>query len=241
MREAKKSLSQNFLIDKNICKKITKLTNINNEIVIEIGPGKGFLTKYILFDKPKKLILIEKDDKLYENLLIDYKKNKSVMLINDDIFNFNFNKFKNVIIISNLPYNISTKIILHLFKYKNNIKEMIFMVQKEVAIKFDYNKINMNKYKFYTKLVSNYKKCFDVSPKVFIPKPKVNSSIVKFIYTKKNIDFEKAEKFSRIIFSSPRKKINSKIKNIDLKYKEVLNKRIDALSIGELLTIYNFF
>ena len=114
---AKKSLSQNFLNDKNICKKIINQTIIRNKIIVEIGPGYGFMTNYILEKKPKKLILIEKDLYLSALLIKKYKKNNKVHVIENDVLKFNFEKYKNLIIISNLPYNISTKVILYLFKF----------------------------------------------------------------------------------------------------------------------------
>ena len=239
MVKAKKSLSQNFIIDKNICKKIVKQTNINNKIVIEIGPGYGFLTDILLMNNPKKILLIEKDCQLVLFLKQKYKNNNKVKILNNDVIKVDFSKFKNVKIISNLPYNISTKIILYLFNFNKNISEMVFMIQKEVALKFDYNLIKMNKYKFLTKIVSTFSRCFDVSPKVFIPKPKVFSSVVKFKFNKKKFDLNKANVFSNLIFKNVRKKIHN---NLRIETKSLLlHKRISQLTIDELLTIYKFF
>ncbi len=239
MVKAKKSLSQNFIIDKNICKKIVKQTNINNKIVIEIGPGYGFLTDILLMNNPKKILLIEKDYQLVLFLKQKYKNNNKVKILNNDVIKVDFSKFKNVKIISNLPYNISTKIILYLFNFNKNISEMVFMIQKEVALKFDYNLIKMNKYKFLTKIVSTFSRCFDVSPKVFIPRPKVFSSVVKFKFNKKKFDLNKANVFSNLIFKNVRKKIHN---NLRMETKSLLlHKRINQLSIDELLTIYKFF
>ena len=239
MVKAKKSLSQNFLIDQNISKKIINQTNVENNNILEIGPGYGFLTDSILEKNPKKIFLIEKDFNLKKYLVEKYKNNKKVMIFCEDILKFNLNEFKNIIIISNLPYNISAEIILYLFKFNYNIKEMIFMIQKEQAIKFDYKIPGMNKYKFITKIVSTFNRCFDVSSKVFIPKPKITSTVVKFVMNRKNIDFYKVNKFSKLIFKNVRKKIGNNIK-----YKiqnELLNKRVNELKINELLIIYNSF
>ena len=239
MVKAKKSLSQNFIIDKNICKKIVKQTNINNKIVIEIGPGYGFLTDILLMNNPKKILLIEKDYQLVLFLKQKYKNNNKVKILNNDVIKVDFSKFKNVKIISNLPYNISTKIILYLFNFNKNISEMVFMIQKEVALKFDYNLIKMNKYKFLTKIVSKFSRCFDVSPKVFIPRPKVFSSVVKFKFNKKKFDLNKANVFSNLIFKNVRKKIHN---NLRMETESLLlHKRVNQLSIDELLTIYKFF
>ncbi len=239
MLKPKKSLSQNFLIDKNISNKILNYVNLNNKNVLEIGPGYGFMTDNILKKKPKKIILIEKDIELIKYLKKKYKENKKIIIIENDILNYNLSTQNNLIIISNLPYNVSTKIILYLFTFNVNIIEMIFMIQKEVAIKFNYKIKNMNKYKFLTRIVSDYEICFDVSKKVFFPKPKVLSSVVKFKFRKKVIDFNKAKNFSNIIFKNVRKKINNNIKlNTN---NSLINKRVSELNIEELLCIYNLF
>ena len=239
MAEPKKSLSQNFLIDKNISKKIVEQTQVKGNHILEIGPGYGFLTDSILEKNPKKVYLIEKDHNLKKILIEKYKNNKKVNIIGDDILLTSLNKFKNLIIISNLPYNISSKIILYLFSYNKNIYEMIFMIQKEMALKFDYKLPNMNKYKFLTRVVSNYTRCFDISSKVFFPKPKVNSTIVKFKFNKKNIDLNKAIYFSTKIFKNVRKKIHNNLEiNVE---NNLLKKRVNQLNIDELICIYDLF
>ena len=239
MIRAKKSLSQNFLIDKNISKKIVNQVNIYKKIVLEIGPGYGFMTDHILESNPKKLILVEKDNNLIKYLKDKFKDNNKIEIIEMDIINFNLSNFKNLIIISNLPYNISTKIILYLFHFNKNISEMVLMLQKEVAEKFDYRHPIMNKYKFLTKILSNYKICFNVSPNVFFPKPKVESSIVKFKLMNKDININKAKIFSNLIFKNVRKKISN---NIKIKHSSnLLDKRVNQLSIKELLKIYYLF
>ena len=239
MLRSKKSLSQNFLTDKNICNKIIKQTNINGKTILEIGPGYGFMTDHILLKNPKEIHLIEKDTLLVKYLRKKYQDNKKVFINEDDILDVNLSKFKNLIIISNLPYNISTKIILYLFNYNKNIYELIIMIQKEVALKFDYNLPNMNKYKFLTYIVSIYSRLFDVSSKVFVPKPKVKSTVVKFRFNKKDFDKEKAIKFSNLIFKNIRKKINN---NINIKNSnQLLEKRVNQLTIEELFNIYNLF
>lgn len=239
MIRAKRSLSQNFLVDKNISKKIVDQTIIKNKTILEIGPGYGFLTDSILLKKPKKILLVEKDTNLKEKLYEKYKDNKKVEIIGSDILSLKLNKFKDLVIISNLPYNISTKVILYLFHFNENIYEMIFMIQKEVAQKFDYNLPKMNKYKFLTKIMSFYFRYFEVSPKVFVPQPKVKSTVVKFKFKKENIDIKKALFFSDLIFKNVRKKIYKNL-NLEKTDNNILNKRVNQLTIEELLWIYNF-
>ncbi len=236
----KKSLGQNFLKDKNICKKIIGLTKIKDENILEIGPGYGVLTDEILKHNPKKVILIEKDKLLTEILKEKYINRKNVTIINDDVLLINFNKLNNFKIISNLPYNISTKLILKVLINQKSFLELIVMIQKEVAEKFDY-KNKINKYNFYSKLFSNYRICFDVSNNVFYPKPKINSSVVKFEIKYINIDIKKLDKFSKIIFNQKRKKILNKSNLFKLSNEDNLNKRIEELTFEEVLRIYNSF
>ena len=103
MKEPKKSLGQNFLIDQNIIKKIIKQTNIKDENIVEIGPGYGSLTNHILKKKPKKLIIIEKDLEIFKFLKNKFKNQKRIEIINNDALKYDFTKLKNFKIISNLP------------------------------------------------------------------------------------------------------------------------------------------
>ena len=138
MIKPKKSLGQNFLIDNNILNKIIKLTEISNNNIVEIGPGSGNLTRKIIEQKPKDLILIEKDYNLTNYLKNNLKKKKNLKIFNEDILKFDLEKNikKNSIIIGNLPYNVSSQILIKLIKFKNwlpKYKKLILMFQKEVA------------------------------------------------------------------------------------------------------------
>ena len=115
------------------------------------------------------------------------------------------------------------------------------MIQKELAIKFDYKKKKINKYKFIIKYCSDYKILFDVSNKVFFPKPKVQSKIVEFKLKTKNIDQKKLLNFTEIIFGNKRKTIKNKFTNISSINKEILNKRVEELNYYQILEIYKFF
>ena len=108
MDYAKKSLGQNFLVDKNIIKKIVSLIKIKNKNIIEIGPGRGALTDEIISREPKSLILIEKDIELANQLSKKFSKNKSIKVYNEDILSFNFGNIQNkkFSVFGNLPYNI---------------------------------------------------------------------------------------------------------------------------------------
>lgn len=137
----KKSLGQNFLLDKNIQIKIVNLISIKNKNIIEIGPGNGQITDKIIIKKPKKLVLIEKDYNLYNLLKKKYNKLTYISIFNNNVLLIDFNKNINFNIISNLPYNLSVKIIIKLLTHYNNFDEMVFMIQKDVAEKMNYKLI----------------------------------------------------------------------------------------------------
>ena len=248
MLKFKKSLGQNFLIDKNICIKITKLTNIKNNEIIEIGPGKGILTDEIIKNKPKKITLIEKDKNLFNLLIKKYEKIKFIKIVNEDALKYDYgNKNNKRILISNLPYNISIKLIINWIKLKNRFGQMILMVQKEVAEKMNYhNSLKKNRLNLIMEISSLYNIEFYVSKNVFYPKPKIESAVIKII-PKKNVkvDYENFEKFTRIIFNYKRKKISNVInKKFILKSKinkNILEKRAEDLKTNELLFIYQNF
>ena len=111
MIKAKKSLGQNFLVDRNILEKIANIIEIKDKTILEVGPGTGNLTSFILKNKPKKIIVIEKDNYLASNL--NNMFNNQLTVINQDILNINENKISNekIIVYGNLPYNISTEIL----------------------------------------------------------------------------------------------------------------------------------
>ena len=223
---AKKSLGQNFLIDKNIINKIVNIGNINeNKIVMEIGPGYGYLTKSILLMKPKKTFLIEKDKKLIPFLKNEFLNNKNLKIINEDILNIiKTKKFeKGIIVYGNLPYNISTQILASLILLKEWppwYENLILMFQKEVADRILAKKNTKN----YGRLsvLSNWrldiKKHFDVSNNSFFPKPKINSTVLSFKPKKNNLFHLKNPKnleiVTRILFSNKRKMINKNFKKL---------------------------
>ena len=240
MIKAKKSLGQNFLIDKNVINKIINTIEITNNNIIEIGPGLGALTEKILKKNPNKLIIIEKDFELYQKLIKKFD-NEKLTIINEDVMLYDFSKLKNFKLISNLPYNISSKFLLKIIKLNKNFTELVCMIQSELAEKLDYNNGKMNKYKFIFEYCGRYKILFNVSPNVFYPKPKVNSKIVKFVFYKKNIQSQNLDYFINSFFINKRKKIKSN-KNITVLIDQnVENKRYEDLEYKEILDIYKRF
>ena len=244
MHIPKKSLGQNFLLDHNLLKKIVSNINIKNKNIIEIGSGTGLLTNEIIKQNPKKLILLEKDNSLYEKLRLKYLDNKSIEIENIDVLRDNLSFKNNFNIIANLPYNISTKLIIKLLiKYKN-FKEMVFLVQKEVSDKFRYKFFKKkNKYSLFLEIVSNFEVLHNISNKVFYPKPKVQSTLIKITPKNIEIDKEKLWIFSNKIFMNKRKKINNKFNRFNNQFidNKILEKRPEDLNKLEYLELFNLF
>ena len=215
MIKAKKSLGQNFLIDSNIINIIVNSINIKNKNILEIGPGTGNLTSFILSKEPKRVCVIEKDHELSKYLSDKYSNN--LQIINDDVLNINeSNLFKEkVIVFGNLPYNISTEILTKwIVNLKNDFwfEALILMFQKEVAdrINASFNLANYGRLSILANWKLKISKISDVKPHSFHPKPKVDSSILLF-KPKENFykikDPKNLEKITRIFFSNRRKMI----------------------------------
>ena len=233
MIKAKKSLGQNFLIDNNILELIVNTINIKNKSVVEIGPGTGNLTNYILKKNPNKLLVIEKDNKLAKELRNKFSNN--LQIINDDVLDINeSNLFKEkVIVFGNLPYNISTEI---LSKWIVNLRDnfwfeaLVLMFQKEVAdrVVANFNNSNYGRLSILANWKLNISKISDIKPNSFKPKPKVDSSLLFFTPKKdfyKIKDPKNLEKITRIFFSNRRKMIKkpyNQIFNGNLKVLEKL-------------------
>ncbi len=234
IKRPKKSLGQNFLIDKNILEKISNSVIIDpSDEILEIGPGTGNLTEFLIKKKSKKITIIEKDKDLVQ-LLKDKFKN-TVEILNEDFLNFsNNNILKNkLIIFGNLPYNISSQILVKLIinKEKYQYQKLIFMFQKELAdrILSDENSKQYGRISILSKWKFNIIKLFDVNPNSFNPKPKVKSSVLLFILKKKTPKLKNVknlEYVTRVFFNQRRKKIKKPL-NILFKNKTNLIKKLN--------------
>ena len=183
--KAKKSLGQNFLIDREVLEKIVSITDITNKEVLEIGPGSGNLTTYILKKKPKKLYVVEKDDDLA--ILLKEKFDTEIEIINDDILKVSESTISDqkLSVFGNLPYNISTEI---LSKWILNIgsnfwfDSLVLMFQKEVADRIisEFNNSNYGRLSILSSWKLNVKKILDIKPQSFSPRPKIDSSLLLF-------------------------------------------------------------
>jgi 16S rRNA (adenine1518-N6/adenine1519-N6)-dimethyltransferase len=229
---AKKSLGQNFLTDRNVLEIIVNTTRIKDKNILEIGPGTGNLTSFILKKNPKKFYVIEKDNDLSENLNNTFKD--QLTIINDDILNIDENLLFNekVTVFGNLPYNISTEI---LSKWIVNLKDnfwfdyLVLMFQKEVADRIiaNFNKSTYGRLSILSNWKLNVKKICDIRPESFSPKPKVDSSLLFFspkqsfhkIKNPKNL-----EKVTRIFFSQRRKMLKKPFNQLFNGDKKILSK-----------------
>ncbi len=253
-----KRLGQNFIFDKNILNKIVSLLDPNSsDLVIEIGPGLGGLTETMLERGFKKILLIEKDKKL-SNILVDIKsrfpENLDVQF--EDALNFDFTSlnFKNISIISNLPYNVATKILTKLLFEQHNLKKfdnLILMFQKEVAerIVAKHSTKNYGRLSIISQYLYQCSISFNLNPSVFYPKPKVESSIVTFNSKKitSNIKISTLEEITRLSFSQRRKMIKSNLKSIidEKTLKEVYeinpNSRPENISANDYIRISQLY
>ena len=221
----KKKLGQNFLHDKNIISSIVNKANIEDEDIIEIGPGPGILTESILNNKARSLLAIEKDHSFEVNLKkirSNYRDNFDYLI--NDIIDFDFKKLtkKNYKFVSNLPYNISVPFILKMIRIRNIIpwKEMILMVQKEVAerITAKINTKNYGRLSIMVNLNNDVKKLLNVKPSSFIPRPKVDSTVIKISPKNKdiNINTEIFENIVKTCFSQRRKKVKNNLDQLNI-------------------------
>ena len=236
----KKKYGQNFLIDQNIIEKICSLILTKNLNILEIGPGDGRLTKHILNFEPKILKIIEIDDDLIPDLNLKFNNYKNIKIIKKD-----FLKYKIIgkvdLIISNLPYNISSQILAKICLLEDLPTNLILMFQKEFAQRLLDKKLNS-----LNSLVSCFYDIdvrFNVSKNCFRPIPKVDSTILSFS-RKENLLLEKIEvnefvNFKRNLFSYKRKTLNNLLKKYDFdKDKYDLSVRIEDINLQQLIKIF---
>ena len=216
MIKAKKSLGQNFLVDENIINKIINVIDITNRNILEVGPGTGNLTNEILKKNPNSFLAIEKDNSLAKEL--EKRFQNKVNIINNDILKINENSLsiKPLTVFGNLPYNISTEIlikwIMNMDYKKSWFNYLVLMFQKEVAdrIVANYN----NKTYGRLSIIANWRLNIidNINRHSFSPKPKVESSLLILEPKKNFLNFKNPknlEKITRIFFMHRRKKIKA--------------------------------
>ncbi len=219
----RKSLGQNFLVDENIARKIILKLNPNpQDVILEIGPGYGVLTKY-LFPKIKKVIAVEIDRKLTQTLNAQYGQINNFDLITADFLKIDLGQYINGTdrfrIMGNIPYHITSPVIFKIFKIRDSVHDMILMIQKEVAQRIVANP-GCKEYgilSVFSQLFSHPQILFHVSRNVFIPKPDVDSSVIRWDFSKKQKLHVKSEaRFDRLIhvvFQQRRKMLRKSLKS----------------------------
>ncbi len=216
MIRAKKSLGQNFLIDQNIINKIINVVEIKNKNILEIGPGTGNLTSKIIEKNPKKISVIEKDNDLA--FFLNKKFGERIKVINKDVLKIDENSLdKNTLtVFGNLPYNISTEILIKWILNMNDqeiwFDHLVLMFQKEVAdrIVSKFNTKNYGRLSILANWKLDIEKICDVKPSCFLPKPRIDSSLLIFKPKKKFFKINNAknlELITRIFFMHRRKMI----------------------------------
>ncbi len=195
-----KEFGQNFLTDKNILEKIVELSKVDKDVsVIEIGPGFGVLTKFLL-EKAKKVISIEIDQRLKNVLEYTLNDYKNFELIISDALKLDFNKLieekietKRVVLVANLPYYVTTPIITKVLESNLNLESITIMVQKEVAQRLiaDENSKDNSSISLFVKYYADITYGFDVSRNVFVPSPNVDSAVVYMKLKKERFEYEK--------------------------------------------------
>jgi len=221
---AKKMFGQNFLIDDNILQGIVESANVNaQDTVVEIGPGLGNLTHYIL-EKGAKVIAFEIDTDMIQILNDRFENNSNLEIINKDILKVNMKEYlkdNKVKIIANLPYYITSPIIFKLLEYRKNIQSITIMIQKEVADRInakphskDYGVLTIN-----TNYMADVEKLIDVPNTSFIPAPNVTSAVIQITPNtgkEKALGIKDEVMFKDLVkkaFSARRKKLSNSLQN----------------------------
>jgi len=228
----KKSLGQNFLIDRNVLELIVDTVDIANKEVLEIGPGSGNLTSFLLKKSPSKVYVIEKDDELA--LLLQDKFSDEIIIINDDVLKISEDKISNekLTVFGNLPYNISTEI---LSKWITNLNKkiwfesLVLMFQKEVAERIiaESNTSKYGRLSILSNWKLNIKKIMDIKAQSFSPRPKVDSTLLLFTPRNNIFELEDAknlEMITRVFFSQRRKMLKKPFNQVFTNAKEVADK-----------------
>ena len=226
---AKKSLGQNFLLDRNITDKIIQsslkkqgLTSFNGSHIFEVGPGPGGLTRSILCSNPNKLTVIELDERCIKIMQdIRSKIGERLEIINQDALSYNFSSDENLPkhIISNLPYNISVPLLTKWLQDIGKYQSLTLMFQKEVAdrITAPIKTKNYGRISILSQLQCKITKLLDLNPECFTPAPKIWSSVLLFqpSETPLNInEISNLEKLTSQTFSMRRKMIRQSLKSI---------------------------
>lgn len=258
---AKISLGQNFLVDENVIEKIVNTMDESDDLaIIEIGPGLGSLTEHLL-KKAKKVVSIEIDQNMVTILKDNFEDVEHFELIHEDILKYDLEtlvkdlkkEYRDVYLVANLPYYITSDILLTVFKLEVLIDQLLVMVQTEFGERL-VSKHNTKAYRPVTVVAKTFYRCkmsFNISKNVFYPKPKITSSIVKMTLKDSNvINKEKYIDFVELCFTQKRKTLynNLRLELSEDEAKQLLkdakiaeNMRPAELDIADYLRLYEVY
>lgn len=243
----KKSLGQHFLIDENIARKIVESLPDDVESILEIGPGTGVLTKYLLSRDNTKLLCIETDEEAVEFLIKKYPDIRNKIL-HEDFLKSDLHKIlqTKTSIIGNFPYNISSQIFFRILEHRENIDVVVCMIQKEVAERIASPPGN-KKYGILSVLLQTYfdiKLLFSVNENVFTPPPKVKSAVIRLIRNPEKPSPENTKLYFQIVksgFNYRRKTLRNALKSLNLDLQklpqDLLGKRAEQLGVEEFMVL----
>lgn len=242
--QPKRSLGQNFFVNQNLGDNIVKkVLETQPELIIEIGPGKGFFTeRFLQIQIP--FIAIEKDDLLAEQLKFLHPQ---LTIYNKDVLDLDLNEIipegKKVTVYGSLPYNVSKKIIEQCIK-NEKIQNCVFIIQKEVAERYT-AKNRISSLSLLTSIYANSKILLQIPPEAFKPKPHVESALILFSKREKSLTQEEIKSFRKyldIVFKQPRKMLRNNLKNyysLDSISETFLNNRAESMNLEDHLTLWH--
>jgi 16S rRNA (adenine1518-N6/adenine1519-N6)-dimethyltransferase len=249
--KAKKHLGQHFLTDLDIAKRIVESLSLTEKYkkVVEVGPGMGVLTQYLIEHKEYQTYPVDVDRESIGFLVEKYPQLKGD-IIYGDFLKMDLNdiiKDESFAVIGNFPYNISSQILFKVLDFKEQIPEVVGMFQKEVAERFaegpgskTYGITSVLLQAFY-----NVEYLFTVGPEVFDPPPKVQSAVIRFTRNEKsklNCDEKKFKQVVKMAFNQRRKTMRNSLKSLirdEIKENEVFNLRPEQLSVEEFVELTN--
>ena len=222
----KKSLGQNFIQNKDFIFKLSALIRSDNDTnIFEIGPGMGALTDQLIKKKFKNLYLIEKDFLLFQKLENKFKNDNNIFAFNEDALDYNYeaiNKKQKSLIIGNLPFNISSQLLINWivnYNWPPFYNKMVLMFQKEVANRIiaRHNQKSYSRISVISQARCEIKVLLDAPSNIFSPKPKVDGTVLEFSPITKypDIDISNLQKLLRKSFEHRRKKIKTSLKDYD--------------------------
>jgi len=230
------------LVSSGVLDRLVELAEIKEEVVVEIGPGTGNLTKRLLNTPLKRLYLLEIDPEMVEKLKVSLNDPRVVIFQTDaTTFDFNTLNEKELKLIGNLPYNVASLIIENTIYHKHLIYQAFYMVQKEVAERLIQQKSWLS---VFVNTFYQLEYLMSIPPRFFVPPPKVNSAYLKF--TRKNFDeikdLKRYKSFLVQIFSQKRKMLKHKVPPEILEKASILpQKRVEELNLLDFITLYQIW